>query len=714
MSKLLTTLSVFIAVGFFFLFLGLENKPASHQAKKIEHKVPSTLVLRFGHNLPEESALHKAALLFAKKMQEKTAGKVSVDIYPAQQLGNDHQMVEMARKGELDILLTPTAKMSVPVPSMQYADLPFFFPSRSDVYEMLDGAPGQMLLKDLKKIDLHGLAFWENGFKHFTGNTPLLQPSDFASKKIRVMKSRIIMEQFKSFGAEPVAIEFYATRQALMDRVVDGQENPLIAIYSMGFHDVQSDLTLSEHAFLGYVLSVSEKTMQKLPFDVQQALMETAREVTPWEREKTREKEQELIDKIRQSGTNIHRLSAEQRADFEQKTAHIASQFENIIGPALISKTEELLFEKYGPPADSNNHLVIGLNADFTTSPGAGLAIKRGIQLAIDEINLQGGVLGKQLFLLARDHQIVASKGLDNIKYFIQRPDVVAVVGGKHSAVIAGELETINQAKMPYLIPWAAAQKLTENSLENSSIFRVSANDRLASEFIAKHTLDAHDNPAIIVENTIWGRDNLKNIKRYMASKGTVPAAELIFNLGQSSYLDKLANALNSGADAVILIANYQEANVIIPELVALNREIPIVSHWGILGGNFYEQNRHILTSTNLKFFQTFLFSKASSPQAKRLAQRYLNKYGVASADEITAQHAVAQAYDLTHMLIQAIEQAGSTNRNEVRAALENLTPYRGVIKHYAPAFTVDRHDGLNAGDFNMAHFSDSGQIIAE
>jgi C4-dicarboxylate-binding protein DctP len=160
--------------------------PTSKQNKeslKDNSSKNETIVLRFGHNSPIESALHQAALRFANQVKEKTDSKVEIKIYPLQELGNDHKMVEMARNGDLDILLTPTAKMSVAVPSMQYADLPFFFPSRGDLYEMLDGEPGQMLFDDLREIGLIGVTFWENGFKHFTANEPLLSPDDFKGKK---------------------------------------------------------------------------------------------------------------------------------------------------------------------------------------------------------------------------------------------------------------------------------------------------------------------------------------------------------------------------------------------------------------------------------------------------------------------------------------------------------------------------------------------------
>lgn len=115
---------------------------------------------------------------------------------------------------KLDIVLTPTAKMSAVVPSMQYADLPFLFPTRDDAYALLDGNVGEMLLNDLKNIDLLGITFWEGGFKNLTANKPLTTIEDFKDLKMRVMQSRVIMEQFHALKAKPIIIDFQEVKQA--------------------------------------------------------------------------------------------------------------------------------------------------------------------------------------------------------------------------------------------------------------------------------------------------------------------------------------------------------------------------------------------------------------------------------------------------------------------------------------------------------------------
>lgn len=687
------------------------NKEGDTSQKKSDIDKSSVINLRFGHNTPEDSALHQAALRFAEEVKRKTDGGVIVTVFPSQQLGNDHKMVEMARKGELDILLTPTAKMSVAVPSMQYADLPFYFPSRADVYEMLDGEPGKMILNDLKNIGLVGATFWENGFKHITANTPILSPDDLKGKKVRVMKSRIIMEQFMAFGAEPIPIDFYTTKHALADGVVDAQENPLIAIVSMGFYEVQSDLTLSEHAFLGYVLSFSEKVFSKLPQNIRIILIETAKETTPWERQETQKREKKLLEVIKKAGVRIHLLSEEQRREFAKLTKHIPEKFEEIIGTNIISKTKELLYEKYGAFLQNKEHILIGIDADMSLDGKvAGLAIKRGVELAVSEINANGGLLGKPIEVIAKDHRTVSSKGVQNIKEFSNNVNLIAIIGGIHSAVIANEIDIIQKSKVPYIIPWATATQVVENGYKENYIFRVSADDKSVSKFILTYTMKTYKNPAILVENSIWGRSNIKLMSEHLAKSGIKAAAEIIYNRGQNSFESEFSKILASGADSIIMVANSLEGTKILQELSRREKLLPVISHWGIIGGNFFEENKKILAKVKLHFFQTFSFN--NKPESKKLSNYYMEKYKNESIQNIKAPAGVAQAYDAVHLLALAVQKAGSFNGTKVKKALENLPPYQGLVKKYSPAFSSEKHNALDENDYYMAKFNSNGLIV--
>ncbi len=702
------TLFTLLLIGGYYVTM---HEDSSILVKEDRNK-DTVMHLSFGHNTPVDSALHEAAVKFADTIKEKTKGQVVIDIFPSQELGNDHQMVEMAREGKLDILLTPTAKMSVAVPSMQYADLPFYFPSREDVYAMLDGEPGQMILDDLKSIGLIGIAFWENGFKHFTANEPLLSLEDFKNKKIRVMKSRIIMEQFKSFGAEPIAIDFHSTKKALHDKVVDGQENPLVAIVSMEFYKEQSDLILSEHAFLGYVLSFSTKTFAALPQNLQMLLIDTAKEITPWEREATQKREEKLLEIIAKSGVRIHKISEQERKRFAKQTAYIPKKFEDVIGSNIISKTKELLDQKYGHI--EKDHIVIGMNVDLSAdSKLAGLMIKRGAEIAVAEINANGGLLGKSVELIAKDHRAISSKGIQNVLEFAKKEDLVAIVGGVHGPVISSEIETIQKLKIPYLIPWAATSGLVSNGYEDNYIFRLSANDNLVAEFLAAYTLKKYKKPALVVVNSVWGRNNLKLMKQYLQQHNAQEAVAIVFNRGQIDFEKEREQIINSNSDAIILVANPIEASNLLQALESKKVVLPIISHWGITSADFYKANKMLLKNIDLNIFQTFSFNNSLNEKGKKLLQSYQEQYTLHEGmDDIKAAHGMAQAYDLVHLLARAIKKAGTMERTQIKEALENLPSYQGVIKNYAPAFTKQNHEALDGRDYYMAKYNADGILV--
>ncbi len=704
--KKIFSLSVFLILAAALLFF---NSSSYDKPKEESVKKEDTVKLKMAHNLPTKSALHEASLLFAQKVKENSNNKIQIDIYPNQQLGNDYQMVELAREGKIDILLTPSAKMSVSLPCVQYADLPFLFPSREDAYELLDGEPGKMILKEMGKIDLLGVAFWENGFKHFTGNTPLISPEDFKDKKIRIMKSRIIMEQFNALGAKPIPIDFHSTKKALQDKVVEGQENPLVAIVNMDFHKVQSDLTLSEHAYLPYIFSISKKTLRDLPIEIQNILIDTAREVTSWEREETKKREKTFLDTIRNEGVKIHTLDDEEKKRFRDATKYLIKMYEDVIGSHIISKTEDILYNKY-KPADT---VVFGIDADLSMgSKSGGLAIKRGVELAADNINAKGGLLGKKVMVIAKDHKSISTQGIKNINDFISNPDIKAIIGGKQSAIIASEIKYIQESKKPYISPWAASSRIINNGYEENYLFRVSANDDFVIKILLNEVLRNHNRPLVIVENSIWGRGALKQVENLAVKQNMGEVNAIIVNRGENDFSNIIKYIRGKSIDSILMVLNTEEGTNVVNALFQNDIFLPVVSHWGIVGGDFFKNNENYLKKTDLRFIQSFSFINNPNQIAKELSASYLKKYGKRSIKEITAPNAVAQAYDAALILAEAIKKANSFEGQKIKEQLEKIKILKGAVKTYVDPFSRKDHEALEEKDFFFAKFNQEGKII--
>jgi C4-dicarboxylate-binding protein DctP len=294
--------------------------------------------MKFGHDMPEDSAQHVAALKYAELVKERTKGQVEVKVFPAQQLGTDPEMVQQAQMGTLEIVLPPTAKISGFAAQLQLADLPFLFPSKEICYQVLDGPVGDKLLALLDAKGLKGVSFWESGFKQMTANKAIRKPEDFAGMKVRVMESPLLIAQYKQVKANPVPIDFAETYNALQQGVVDAQENPLVSIVNMKFYEVQKYTMLSNHGFLGYAFLFSKKVYDGLPADIQKIMRDTARELASFERQDTARREAGYIERIKKGGSQVVALTPEELQGFAKAFRPVHQQFAKTIGEDLLNE----------------------------------------------------------------------------------------------------------------------------------------------------------------------------------------------------------------------------------------------------------------------------------------------------------------------------------------------------------------------------------------
>ena len=697
------------------------EKPHENTARPASEAADDVRTLRLGLNLAAGSALHAAAMKFAEQVEERSHGRLKISVFPDQQLGSDDQMLEMARNGTLDLLLIPTAKLSAAIPAMQYPDLPFYFSGREELYAMLDGEPGRLLLEKLNAIDLIGLTFWENGFKQFTANTPIRGPQDFARLRIRTMKSPLIAEQFSSLGAKPIPIDFHATYKALADGAVDGQENPLVAIVGMRLHEVQKHLTLSNHAYLAYVFAASKTVVGTLSPDLRQIIQQTASELTLWERQETARREVDFIEQIKAAGVEIHTLTPEERQRFSDALSPIADKFGFAIGYDLLCKTDELRFAQQaaGRGGSDKEPLIVGLDADLSAGGAqAGGAIYRGMQLAVDDINRKGGLLGHPLRIVALDHRSNPQLGIKNIEQLATIPSLIAVVGGLHSSVIVEELADIHRLKIPFLIPWAAASVLTAHDYKPSYTFRVSIEDSVTAPFLLERALKIGNRVAVMLERSAWGRSNEEAL-RPLIEKLPAGTVEIVWvdaaNSGNEAKVDAI---VRNGASVIVMALNPLEGQVVVRAMAREDKPIPILAHWGLTGGDFFgtmqASMQGALQKVDLRFVQSVLPDEnPNQPALRRLLKNYRERYALAADDPMPSPAGTLHAYDLVQLLGQAVLRARSTDRSAIRDALETLPNYSGIMRDYDPPFTKARHDALDINQLRLARFDARGRIVS-
>lgn len=341
-------------------------------------------------------------------------------------------------------------------------------------------------------------------------------------------------------------------------------------------------------------------------------------------------------------------------------------------------------------------------------------AIHAGAQVAVSEINAGGGVLGRPLEIVTKDNRGVPARALNHLRAAAADPTVVAVMCGKYSPSVIELLPEIHRLQMPYLDPWAAADPITDNGYSPNFVFRLSLRDSWAMQVMLRHAAKGGaKRVALLLANTDWGRSSLRAVERAAESANLQITGIEWYNFGDQSLQLQYRNLRATGAQALLLVANEQEGVVLVNELAALPaaQRLPVIAHWGITAGRFFDTTQAALRDVDVSVVQTFTFLGKSDPATARLLAGLRPVIGHGDARKVASPVGVAQAYDLVHLLARAIGRAGSTERPAIRAALEQLGPYRGVTRHFERPFTPARHDALGPEDLFMARFAADGAI---
>jgi C4-dicarboxylate-binding protein DctP len=239
------------------------------------------IVIKFSHVVAQETPKGKGAEYFKKLAEERTNGRVKVEVYPNSQLYKDKEELEALQLGAVQMLAPSLAKFG-PLGAREFEvfDLPYLFDDNEELHKITQGPIGQSLLKKLESKGILGLGFWDNGFKQMSANKPLRKPEDFKGLKMRIQSSKILDMQMRALGANPQVMAFSEVYQALQTGVVDGTENPISNFYTQKMHEVQKYVTLSDHGYLGYAVIVNRKFWDALPADIRAALEEAMKEAT--------------------------------------------------------------------------------------------------------------------------------------------------------------------------------------------------------------------------------------------------------------------------------------------------------------------------------------------------------------------------------------------------------------------------------------------------
>ncbi|NYZ15361.1 TRAP transporter substrate-binding protein [Azospirillum sp. RWY-5-1] len=308
----------------------------------------SPIVIKFSHVVAPETPKGKGAEKFKELAEQRTGGKVQVQVYPNSQLYKDKEELEALQLGAVQMLAPSLAKFGpLGVKEFEVFDLPFILPSKEALRKVTEGPVGKSLLDKLGSKGITGLAYWDNGFKIMSANRPLKTPADFKGLKMRIQSSKVLDAQMRALGALPQVMAFSEVYQALQTGVVDGTENPPSNMYTQKMHEVQKHATLSNHGYLGYAVIVNKRFWDGLPADIRTQLEGAMKDATVYANDIAQAENDASLDAMKKSGkTEFHTLTNEERAAWIKALAPVREDMASRVGKDLIET-----FEKEGAAA---------------------------------------------------------------------------------------------------------------------------------------------------------------------------------------------------------------------------------------------------------------------------------------------------------------------------------------------------------------------------
>lgn len=293
-----------------------------------------TITIRLSHVVAQQTPKGLALQRFQELTEQRSGGRIRVVIYPNSSLYGDADEMQALQLGAVDMLAPSLSKFGrIGFPEFELFDLPFVFDTAAQVRRVCDGAVGQRLLVSLGRQRLVGLGYLDNGFKHMSANKPLLAPGDFVGLRMRVQSSRVIAQQMRALGAQPVNLSFGETRRALATGVVDGTENPISNFWTQRMHEVQTDLSLTQHGYLGYAVVAHRDFWASLGAPERQLVQQALQEALAWGNAIAQQENDEALAALRQANTTrIHVPSVAQRATLRQAMRSVYDALEKRIG----------------------------------------------------------------------------------------------------------------------------------------------------------------------------------------------------------------------------------------------------------------------------------------------------------------------------------------------------------------------------------------------
>ena len=314
-------------------------------AKTEQPKTKEKVVAKLAHNLPVTHHLARGMDSFAKKVSEKSQGKIEIQIFPSGQLHTDKSMNDAIMTGGVDMGLNSAAMWSSVIPAMEIFDVPFLFPSYDRIKKALDSGVGETLSKEMEKKGAKALIWADYGFVQFANSKrPLTKPEDFKGLKLRGY-GELPSQTIKALGAAPVTMGAGEVYMALQRNTIDGQTSGTTAMYDRKMYEVTKYLTMTNHAFPEFLLAVNLKFWNSLSPDQQKIVQAAADEVRDAIRAETKNEDEKALKQLKEKGMEVYVVPESEIGVWQKATEPVQEIFvqrAGAVGKELINICKNL------------------------------------------------------------------------------------------------------------------------------------------------------------------------------------------------------------------------------------------------------------------------------------------------------------------------------------------------------------------------------------
>ncbi len=323
MGRLRYVLSLAAAV---FIGAGLGNPTPA---------IAQQFVMKLAHVLKPGSPRDKLMHLYATNLSEHTKGRIRVEVYPSAQLGDNRQIIEGIQVGTIEGTISPTAFLGGFEPLLTVMDLPFLFPSIDIASKVANSEVGFDLVREVERKGIKGLAFYGEGEKNFVTNFPVRRPADLQGKKFRSLPTPVVLEQFRAWGVVPIPMEVPELYNALAQGLVVGQEQEWGVVSDFRFYEVSKYLTESRHGVFVEFFFVSKKWFDRLPEDLQKAVVAEAQALVPVRLKWGKDYNQAALDSILSAHKDVqfYKLTREELQSFRDASLPAQRKYVELAGP---------------------------------------------------------------------------------------------------------------------------------------------------------------------------------------------------------------------------------------------------------------------------------------------------------------------------------------------------------------------------------------------